>query len=131
MNLYNQVGECYPIAAEEWEKLLAVARKNGWKAAGTQPPPRRFTLDPLPSERKPWDGSYARPEGQTVTRRDAEALAAALEHVSGRHARFLRFCRQGGFLICSTEEFGAADQLVRLNRKLLRYAEPVPHRLAS
>jgi len=110
--------------------LLALARRNGWKAAGTQAPPRRFTLDAPPSERKPWDGTYTRPEGQSVLREDAEAFASALERASMRHGRLVRFCRRGGLLICSAEEFGAADQLIRLNRKLLRYAEPV-HRMAS
>lgn len=130
MNLYNQVGECYPITVKEWEKLLALARKNGWKPAGTQAPPRRLTLVPNPLLQPPWDGAYSRPEGQTISRRDAEALAAALERISARYARLVRFCGCGGILICSTEEFGAGDQLVRLNRKLLHYAESV-QRIAS
>src|SRR4051794_29746287 len=81
LHLCDQRGACVAIAPKDWLQLLSRARQYGWIPTGTVRPPARFDFGPVESDS--WDGNYEFPEGQVVTRRDAEHLRFALQDAIG------------------------------------------------
>jgi len=63
------------FSRQSWAKALELAGLNGWLPMGTQPPP--FHDSHLLNA--DWDGTYLTNEWQTVTAKDALALAEALQ----------------------------------------------------
>lgn len=128
MILYNQSGEALHMLEEDWWQLCESAKRYGWKPAGTQPPPLRLDIDrPERSPAKPWNHDYRLPQGQTVLRQDARALAAALRGVnelalSTLLEEFIDFCERGGFILCPESEMplNALERSVREADKPIR-----------
>jgi hypothetical protein len=111
--LYNQLGDAFEVSATNWNQTLSLAMMYGWQPAGTLRPPLPFGLVKGYPAHRPWNGNYDSPHGQCASRKDAEALAKALDRVltfdgglglegsgSRRFREFLSSCRRGGFLIC-------------------------------
>jgi len=86
--------------AEEWPKVLELAREYGWKPSGT--------LSESHHGRE-WDGNYTSRKRQKVTDRDAYNMASALRRawestkIAGPFGSnvlaFMRFCLEGQFQI--------------------------------
>jgi hypothetical protein len=125
--LYNQSGEGFQMLEEDWWHLCDAARQNGWKPAGTAPPPIRLDIDsPERSPEVPWNQDYRLPQGQTVLRHDASALAAALRQVDEIALftlldEFIAFCERGGFILCPEPDM----PLDALAKSLREAGEPV------
>lgn len=114
MILYHPNGKALVLNPAVWRTALELAESTGWRPDGTLPPPLDLERPPAP-----WQGAYEPALGQQVTRPDAAALAAALEHALGKDPRarpelrpLAEFCRCGGFLICSSP--GISDSLANL-----------------
>ncbi len=73
VNLSLEISRTF--SKQSWAKALELARAFGWRAPGTQPPPR---FDPYELEAD-WNGTYLTNDGQVVSAEDARSLAAALE----------------------------------------------------
>jgi hypothetical protein len=74
VTLWGRCGE-FSMPASEFLALLRLAPRYGWTPAGTNPP------DPAVGESDGLgrDGSYFPPNGQIMTREDAQHFAQALE----------------------------------------------------
>lgn len=126
MTLFSHLGAELSLGREQWDELLRLATAAGWKPQGTQRPPVRFD-GPEPE----WNGDYARPEGQTVSRTDAAALAHALENTSakprtfsdGEKKRIVRFLASGPFII--SLPFGMNSDIANLDSALRGIHKPV------
>lgn len=70
-NLTNQQGNEYRFVQALWSKVLLLAKKYGWQAAGTS--------RPIDYDESEWDGNYWYNSGQVVETEDAVKLAEALE----------------------------------------------------
>jgi hypothetical protein len=69
--LIGKAQRTFRMSNSGWPELLAIAEEYGWKPVGTKPPKRM--------KAGTWDGGYYSMDGQTVTARDAESLAAAID----------------------------------------------------
>jgi hypothetical protein len=123
LTFYNQSGEAFDIAADEWKFLCEAAVSSGWRPAGTLKPPITFDIDRIGTAAKaPWSREYLVPRGQIVKRTDARNLGAALRCLQNPSAAALplaEYCERGAFLVCEAPELGVAPQLVRMNAALL------------
>jgi hypothetical protein len=98
----------------------------GWKPGGTLRPPVNFD-----GPDREWSGEYDPPEGQTVTRSDSAALAAALERVRSKaktfteadRKRYIRFFASGPFVVA--QPFGLSADIANLEMALRGAHEPV------
>lgn len=63
-----------------WSAVLLLAYRNGWAPVGTEPPEFNQGGEIPMSDRAKWDGSYTGNDGQYVTVKDTQNLAAALEN---------------------------------------------------
>ena len=102
--------EHFNLAA--WNSLLELAFRHGWRTAGTH---LQWDFEDEVMQQlggTEWDGGYFWNSGQTVTSKDAAALAAALERalavpgeegvppqLRGQAERLARLCREGEFEI--------------------------------
>ncbi|MGB0972581.1 MAG: hypothetical protein ACPGVG_16725 [Mycobacterium sp.] len=59
------------LPSDAWGRIRLVARRTGWRPAGTQPP----------SGAQGWLGNYDGHQGEEVTARDAGQLAATLRRL--------------------------------------------------
>lgn len=106
MNLYNQKGDCFPMAPEVWTRLLTQSMRGGWSPSGTLAP-LESADGAMPPKAPEWSGCYYPAEGQQVSAWDARHLAGHLSPSSLLHllgpemaAEFFAFCLQGGFVVC-------------------------------
>ncbi|MEX2264225.1 MAG: hypothetical protein WD696_19885 [Bryobacteraceae bacterium] len=123
--LYDPLGRSLLLDAEDWRELLDAALHQGWQPAGTAQPPLPFDVDRTdPTPAKSWDRNYRSPQGQTVLRHDAKAMAAALRRAPQGwtdrfvYKAFIAFCEQGSFLLCEADKIPMGTQLVRLGEAL-------------
>jgi hypothetical protein len=82
MAFTSESGAMSGCTGPAWDFYRWLARRYGWKAAGTRAP-----NGPLS---RPWDGGYRWNDGQWVTREDAAAFADALERNLGDPDRTTR-----------------------------------------
>ncbi len=76
MRLHNETGDDFRVSAYAWHNVLGLARGHGWDPMDTEQPPE----------------NYVPHEGYAVARKDAAALADALE-------RALDALPEGEFLV--------------------------------
>ncbi|RPI31047.1 MAG: hypothetical protein EHM70_12435 [Chloroflexota bacterium] len=72
ITLTNQAGVTINLSRVQWARILALAMAYGWEPAGTSNP------DGWKGD-EPWSGSYSSHQGGSVSRQDAQMMAAALE----------------------------------------------------
>lgn len=129
MILYHATGAAFIIDSSRWGQALDLARRHGWRPAGTLPPPADFEKEPA----QPWPAAYDTPLGQEVTRADAaclaQSLARALPAVPDPALRaacegLALFGSRGGFIVCSSPE--DAGGLLELARMLAREPQAFP-----
>jgi hypothetical protein len=122
--LVSAEGRLLRLAAPDWAEALHAAIANGWKPAGSSPPPRRWGLESGGEPAAAWDGRYVEAAGQCVTARDALAFAEALARAGGGEgpAAVAVFCARGSFLVCRmSAELAAAE--ARMQTGLQRLGE--------
>jgi hypothetical protein len=110
MTLYHSAGGSFELTAGEWSDFLALARRHGWRPAGSASPAIHFDLDAPPVTSARWDGRYEHPEGQIVSDRDSRCFADALRKAARTMPTLKRtrienacaFCETGGFLVSNT-----------------------------
>ncbi len=72
MDLVSESGAEFRVTGSGWAYYLNLAKEYGWNPEGTERP------QGASSSRK-WSGHYDSNEGQRVSKRDAAAMALALE----------------------------------------------------
>jgi hypothetical protein len=72
MDLVSESGAEFRATGSGWTYYLNLAEEYGWKPAGTKRPRRTSIF-------RKWSGHYDSNEGQRVSKRDASAMALALE----------------------------------------------------
>ncbi len=72
MDLVSESGAEFRATGSGWAYYLNLAEEYGWKPAGTERPRRASIF-------RKWSGHYDTNEGQRVSKRDAAAMALALE----------------------------------------------------
>lgn len=130
--LIDSLGQSLQLTNALWREVLRTAEANGWKPAGTEPPPRDWGLSGPIRAAEPWDGRFSEPRGQLVMHADALSLAATLEKAPGlprEVCAVVGFCLHGSFMICPLSPelhayLNGGLQLARQSRHIIDAGAP-------